>query len=150
MNVKASRFDAFLKEEDITLFERKDFEDEDGTVVYRSYIKSPLWDMPLFVITDNTIFTVIRLVMAPEKVAPHHMEALNRFVHEQNSTYKTFKVYVEEEDHTLYVDCVYIAADDAFEPALVYALMTNFVDYVPAVVKQLHQIFTTPEVGGVN
>ena len=35
-----------LKEEEIISFERKDFDDEDGTVVYRSYIKSPLWDMP--------------------------------------------------------------------------------------------------------
>ena len=28
-----------MKVEEITAFERKDFEDEDGTVVYRSYIK---------------------------------------------------------------------------------------------------------------
>ncbi len=53
MNPKALLFDKFLKDEEITSFERKDFDDEDGTVVYRSYIKSPLWDMPLFVILDN-------------------------------------------------------------------------------------------------
>ena len=41
MNPKALLFDKFLKEEEITSFERKDFDDEDGTVVYRSYIKSP-------------------------------------------------------------------------------------------------------------
>ena len=59
MNPKALLFDKFLKDEEITSFERKDFDDEDGTVVYRSYIKSPLWDMPLFVILDNSIYSVI-------------------------------------------------------------------------------------------
>ena len=68
MNPKALLFDKFLKDEEITSFERKDFDDEDGTVVYRSYIKSPLWDMPLFVILDNSIYSVIRLVLGPEKV----------------------------------------------------------------------------------
>ena len=57
MNPKALAFDKFMKVEEITAFERKDFEDEDGTVVYRSYIKSPLWDMPLFVILDNSIYS---------------------------------------------------------------------------------------------
>ena len=36
--------------------------------LYRSYIKSPLWDMPMFVILDNSIYSVIRLVLGPEKV----------------------------------------------------------------------------------
>ncbi len=68
MNPKALLFDKFLKEEEIISFERKDFDDEDGTVVYRSYIKPLLWDMPLFVILDNSIYSVIRLVLGPEKV----------------------------------------------------------------------------------
>ena len=41
MNPKALSFDKYLKEEEVTAFERKDFDDEQGTVVYRSYIKSP-------------------------------------------------------------------------------------------------------------
>ena len=50
MNPKALAFDKFMKAEEVTAFERKDFDDEDGTVVYRSYIKSPLWDMPMIFI----------------------------------------------------------------------------------------------------
>ena len=42
MNGKALKFNKFLKEEEINAFECKDFEDEEGTVVYRSYIKTPL------------------------------------------------------------------------------------------------------------
>ena len=35
MNPKSLLFDKFLKEEEIISFERKDFDDEDGTVVYQ-------------------------------------------------------------------------------------------------------------------
>lgn len=89
MNPKALLFDKFLKDEEITSFERKDFDDEDGTVVYRSYIKSPLWDMPLFVILDNSIYSVIRLVLGPEKVTAQNMAALNALINRDNATYKT-------------------------------------------------------------
>ena len=141
MNPKALLFDKFLKDEEIISFERKDFEDEDGTVVYRSYIKSPLWDMPLFVILDNSIYSVIRLVLGPEKVTAQNMNALNALINRDNATYKNYKLYIDEQDSSLYLDCVYMFGDDAFEPALMYALMSSIVDYVPEAVGELKAAF---------
>ena len=141
MNPKALLFDKFLKDEEITSFERKDFEDEDGTVVYRSYIKSPLWDMPLFVILDNSIYSVIRLVLGPEKVTAQNMNALNALINRDNATYKNYKLYIDEQDSSLYLDCVYMCGDDAFESALMYALMSSIVDYVPEAVGELKTAF---------
>lgn len=141
MNPKALSFDKFLKEEEIAAFERKDFADEDGTVVYRSYIKSPLWDMPLFVILDNSIYSVIRLVVGPEKVNDQNLQAVNAFINRENATYKNYKFYVDEQDNSLYLDCVYMSADDAFEPALMYALMTSIVDYIPESISHLKAAF---------
>ena len=141
MNPKALLFDKFLKDEEITSFERKDFDDEDGTVVYRSYIKSPLWDMPLFVILDNSIYSVIRLVLGPEKVTAQNMAALNALINRDNATYKNYKLYIDEQDSSLYLDCVYMCGDDAFEPVLMYALMSSIVDYVPEAVGELKAAF---------
>lgn len=141
MNPKALSFDKFLKEEEIAAFERKDFADEDGTVVYRSYIKSPLWDMPLFVILDTSIYSVIRLVVGPEKVNDQNLQAVNAFINRENATYKNYKLYVDEQDNSLYLDCVYMSADDAFEPALMYALMTSIVDYIPESISHLKAAF---------
>lgn len=140
MNPKALSFDKFLKVEEIIAFERKDFDDEDGTVVYRSYIKSPLWDMPLFVILDNSIYSVIRLVVGPEKVNAQNLQAINAFINRENATYKNYKLYVDE-DNSLYLDCIYMCADDAFEPALMYALMTSIVDYIPESIGDLKSAF---------
>ena len=141
MNPKALLFDKFLKDEEITSFERKGFDDEDGTVVYRSYIKSPLWDMPLFVILDNSIYSVIRLVLGPEKVTAQNMNALNALINRDNATYKNYKLYIDEPDSSLYLDCVYMCGDDAVEPALMYALMASIVDYVPEAVGELKAAF---------
>ena len=134
MNPKALLFDKFLKDEEITSFERKDFDDEDGTVVYRSY-------MPLFVILDNSIYSVIRLVLGPEKVTAQNMAALNALINRDNATYKNYKLYIDEQDSSLYLDCVYMCGDDAFEPALMYALMSSIVDYVPEAVGELKAAF---------
>jgi hypothetical protein len=141
MNPKALSFDKYLKEEEVTAFERKDFDDEEGTVVYRSYIKSPLWDMPFFVILDNSIYSVMRLVVGPEKVNAQNLTAINAFINRENATYKNFKLYVDEQDDSLYLDCIYMSADDAFEPALMYALMTSIVDYIPNAVGDLKEVF---------
>lgn len=141
MNPKSLLFDKFLKEEEIISFERKDFDDEDGTVVYRSYIKSPLWDMPLFVILDNSIYSVVRLVLGPEKVTAQNMNALNALINRDNATYKNYKLYIDEQDSSLYLDCVYMCGDDAFGPALMYALMSSIVDYIPESVGELKAAF---------
>ena len=141
MNPKSLLFDKFLKEEEIISFERKDFDDEDGTVVYRSYIKSPLWDMPLFVILDNSIYSVIRLVLGPEKVTAQNMNALNALINRDNATYKNYKLYIDEQGSSLNLDCVYMCGDDAFEPALMYALMSSIVDYIPESVGELKAAF---------
>lgn len=141
MNPKSLLFDKFLKEEEIISFERKDFDDEDGTVVYRSYIKSPLWDMPLFVILDNSIYSVVRLVLGPEKVTAQNMNALNALINRDNATYKNYKLYIDEQDSSLYLDCVYMCGDAAFEPALMYALMSSIVDYIPESVGELKAAF---------
>ena len=141
MNPKSLLFDKFLKEEEIISFERKDFDDEDGTVVYRSYIKSPLWDMPLFVILDNSIYSVVRLVLGPEKVTAQNMNALNALINRDNATYKNYKLYIDEQDSSLYLDGVYMCGDDAFEPALMYALMSSIVDYIPESVGELKAAF---------
>ena len=108
MNPKALAFDKFMKAEEVTAFERKDFDDEDGTVVYRSYIKSPLWDMPMFVILDNSIYSVIRLVLGPEKVTARNMAAINALINRENATYKNYKFYIDEQESTLYLDIFFI------------------------------------------
>ena len=58
MNPKALLFDKFLKDEEITSFERKDFDDEDGTVVYRLTL-NPRCGICRYLSFLITVFTVL-------------------------------------------------------------------------------------------
>jgi len=49
--------------------------------------------------------------------------------------------YIDEQDSTLYLDCVYMCANDEFIPELMYALMTSIVDYIPEAVGDLKAAF---------
>ena len=133
MNKKAEMLDQFLADETITAFERKDFEDEEGSVIYRSYVQSPLGDMPFFVITDNSVYTVLRLVVGPQVVTADNKADINDFINHENAYYKGMKYYIDEEDQTVYMDCVYIAADGEFEAPLLYALMNQMVERIPEI-----------------
>ena len=54
---------------------------------------------------------------------------------------KNYKFYIDEQDSTLYLDCVYMCANDEFIPELMYALMTSIVDYIPEAVGDLKAAF---------
>ena len=54
-NEKSAVFEKFLISEDITCFDKRNIEDEEDTVVYRSYMQTDMGDMPIFVLLDATI-----------------------------------------------------------------------------------------------
>lgn len=52
--------------------------------------------MPLFIILDNSIYSVIRLVLGPEKVTAQNMGTLvNALINRDNATYKNYKLYID-------------------------------------------------------
>ncbi len=42
----------------------------------------------MFVILDNSIYSVIRLVLGPEKVTAQNMAAINALINRENAMYK--------------------------------------------------------------
>ena len=58
-------------------------------LLYTVLVKSPLWDMPLLSFLITSIYSVIRLVLGPEKVTAQNMNALNALINRDNATYKT-------------------------------------------------------------
>lgn len=141
MNAKSVEFEKFLKEEEIDCFEKKDFQDEEGTVVYRSYVQSPIGNMPIFVILDNSVYSVLRLVVGPEVVTSENTADINRLINRENARYKHFKLYIDEDDNTVYLDCVAMNTAEHFEPGLIYALMSQIVEYIPHIVGDLKEAF---------
>ncbi len=141
MNEKSKLFEAFLEEEKITCFEKREIDDEDHTMVYRSYVQTEIGDMPIFVLLDDTIYGVLRLVVGSGLVTSANKEAIRAFIDKENSNYKSFKYYIEETDNTVYLDCIHMSSNSCFEPPLIYVLMNQIVQYIPTVVTTWKELF---------
>ncbi|MBS4914294.1 MAG: hypothetical protein KHZ77_09200 [Veillonella sp.] len=147
-NRKQIKFDAFLKEEEISCFDVKAIEDESSTVLYRSYLDTAIGTMPLYVILDSTIYTVVRIVVGGGVVNDANRAGLLEFLNRENRQFKKFKYYVEDSDQTLYLDCVYMCRSDEFVPQLLYGLLNSLIEYIDEAVpalKSVMQIERLPE-----
>ena len=71
--------------------------------------------MPIFVLLDATIYSVIRVVVGANVVTSENYQAITDFINRENSIYKNFKYYVEQDDNSVYLDCIYISSNTAFE-----------------------------------
>lgn len=147
-NKKRALFDRFLKEEEISCFDVKAIGDEEDTVLYRSYLDTEMGSMPLYVILDSSIYTVIRVVVGGGIVTEHNRSALIELANEVNREYKKFKFYVEDSDQTFYLDCVYMSRSEEFVPQLLYGLMNSIIEYIDSIVPTLQaamQLARLPE-----
>ena len=79
-NEKSAVFEKFLISEDITCFDKRNIEDEEDTVVYRSYMQTDMGDMPIFVLLDATIYSVIRVVVGANVVTSENYQAITDFI----------------------------------------------------------------------
>lgn len=140
INRKQIKFDEFLKEEDISCFDVKAIGDESDTVLYRSYLDTAIGTMPLYVILDSTIYTVVRIVVGGGIINAENRAGLMEFLNGENRQYKKFKYYIEDSDNTLYLDCVYMCRSDEFVPQLLYGLLNSLIEYIDETVPTLKMI----------
>ena len=61
VNKKADSFEKYLKDNNLNFFTRFDKGDENQTVLFRSNIQVEGQQLPVNVITDRTIYTIIRV-----------------------------------------------------------------------------------------
>lgn len=143
---KAKQFDAFLQEEQISSFEKREIEDDEHTIVYRSFIQTGLGDMPIFLLIDDTIYSVIRVLMGSKIVTDENRNDILEFMNEANSNYKNFKIYLEDVDQSVYLDCVNQSSMTHFDPRLLYVLMTQIVDYLKENYSHIGEAFHVTQV----
>ena len=141
MNEKSRRFEEFLVKEDIQCFEKREMEDEDHTVVYRTYIQTDFGDVAAFVLLDDTLYATIRFVLGPGVVTKENRQDILTFINRENSGYKNFKYYIEDQDSTVYLDCINQSLDANFDPGLVYVLTSHIVEYIYSNIETITSVF---------
>ena len=129
MNKNAEAFKKYLDEKKIEVFEVEETPDDaQETAVFRSHIIVAGQQLPTIVVTDKSIFTVIRVQIAPQVLKAENKTALLDFVNAENLKYKPFKLYFNASGALLLDLCLTNA--DELSGDTVYLLFDVIINYL--------------------
>lgn len=128
MNYKAKIFQSFLDEHRIECFRAEEIGDRLHTSVFRSRIEACGQNLPTAVITDDSIYTIIR-VQAASGISADRTASLEQFCNMRNRSYKSFKYYLAETGD-LYLDICLISSAEAFRADTVYTMLDVLVKHL--------------------
>ena len=130
MNKNAEAFKKYLDEKKIEVFTIEETPDDpQETAVFRSHIIVAGQQLPTIVVTDKSIFTVIRVQVAPQVLTEQNKAALLEFVNGENLKYKPFKLYFNA-NGALLLDLCLTNADDDLKSDAVYLLFDVIINYL--------------------
>ena len=130
MNKNAEAFKNYLDEKKIEVFTVEETEgDAQETAVFRSHIIVAGQQLPTIVVTDKSIFTIVRVQIAPQVLTDKNKAALLEFVNEENLKYKPFKLYFNS-NGTLLLDLCLTNADDQLSGDTVYLVFDVIINYL--------------------
>ena len=129
MNKKAEKFDQFLEAGNITnWFVKEEHQDDANSVVYRCHFDVAAQQLPLFVVLDDTVFNLMRLIVTTGAVPEDKREAVVEYLNELNGQFKIFKYYLGAQDHVVYMDISVPSAEDSFNPELLVRLLAEVLE----------------------
>lgn len=122
MAIKAEKFDKFLEEKEIKCFQREEIKDELKSIVYRSFMEIEGQNLPVIIITDNSIYTMIRVQVAGKLVKKHNTEKVLEYINELNRQFKVFKYFVTDEGDLCLDSCIPGKAE-TFDSEIIYTVL---------------------------
>lgn len=130
MNAKAESFQKFLADRNITnVFVPDEIKDDEfHTVVFRSHIDVNGTQLPTLVILDDSLFVMVRVLVAPQAEKDGKNEGLRDLMNRYNMTYKCFKYYLDDADN-LVLDASVPTADDRVDGDLIYTLFDVIIEH---------------------
>ena len=137
MNKKAQIFQEYLQEKNITCFQVQEVpNDELNTVVFRSSIEVEGQQLPTLVITDSSIYTMIRVRVANAALKEGNETELFTAIGKLNSHYKIFKYYFAE-DGALILDSYLLEKPEELDGDMVYTVLDIIVKHLLAEYKNI-------------
>ena len=140
MNKKAQLFQEYLQEKNINCFQVQEVpEDALNTVVFRSSIEVEGQQLPTLVITDSSIYTMIRVRVANQALKEGNEEALIKAINKINAQYKIFKYYFAE-DGALILDSYLLEKPEELDGDMVYTVLDIIVKHMLAEYKNITKL----------
>ena len=132
MNKNATAFKSYLDEKKIEVFAIDELSnDEQETAIFHSHIIVAGQQLPTIVVTDKSIFTVIRVQIAPQVLNENNKVALLEFVNAENLKYKPFKLYFND-NGTLLLDFCHSTPKEPLDGDTIYLIFDVIINYLNA------------------
>ena len=122
MNAKATKFNAFLQENNINCFQAQAIENEMHSVLYRSFMEVNGQNLPTMVVVDDSIYVMVQVRVAGAVIKEANRTAVMEHINALNEKYKVFKYYINEAGDIVIESCI-PSTDEDFVPGLVHAVI---------------------------
>ena len=129
INLKAQKFEAYTQANKMDFFVKNEMKDDADTVVFQSNLKVEGQTIPLGIITDNTIYTIIRVQIGSQLLKDENKLALLEYLNQLNRSYKVFK-YVAAEDGSIFLDACLPSTNESFDAEIVRVILDVIVDHL--------------------
>lgn len=129
MNLKDTKFTEFLAKNKIECFQKEEIKDELNTTVFRTFLEIEGQNLPMAIVTDNSIYTNIRVQIIAKIIKEKKSKEILNFINKLNREYKAFKYYVSE-DGDLCLDTCIVAIDEGFNPETVYTVINVILEHL--------------------
>lgn len=117
-NAKATKFLNFLEKNEIKAFMVEQVEDDLQSVVFRSRMEIGGQELPMIVLIDNSIYTLVRIQIVASAVKESNSVEISKLLNALNRQYKVFKYYVTEKGD-LCLDCCIPSTEENFDGELI-------------------------------
>ena len=129
VNLKAAKFEQYTQANNMNFFNKNELKDEADTVVFQSNIKVEGQTIPVGIITDNTIYTIIRVQVGAALVKDSNKDKFHEYLNNLNRSYKVFK-YVAADDGSVFLDACLPSTNDSFDAEVVRVVLDVIVDHL--------------------
>ena len=129
-NTKALDFQEFLVDNNINVCSTESLEDEYQTVMFRSRIEVKGQILPMAILIDTSIFTIIRTQIVTGITADKRPR-LEHYLNELNAQYKIFKYYLRD-DGVIYLDICLPYVDETFDSKMIQLMLSILVQHLEA------------------
>ena len=138
MNKKAEIFLNYLDEKKIeNVFAIEEMPNDDWeSSIFRSNIDIGGNKLPVGVIIDNSIYGMIRILIAPNARTDENELAVLRVVNEYNKKYKSFKYYFDDKG-SLVLDICILSAEGERLGDLIYAMFDVIINHLNESYKEI-------------
>lgn len=135
INLKAQKFEKYTQDHQLNFFNKVEVKNDKGerdaaeTTVFQSNIRVEGQTVPVGIITDNTIYTIVRVQVGSGLVKESNKNKFLEYLNTLNRSYKVFK-YVAAEDGSVFLDACLPSTNDSFDPEVVKVVLDVIVDHL--------------------